>query len=143
VGTFTPGLARCEQHSTPPPAHQPRRKVGRLTGRNYFPYGQCTWFAEQRFAEFAHHFPLIWGNASQWAGSAAANGWSVVSTPQMDSVAVFRPGENGALSDGHVAWVTAVNGSRITVEEMNVRGLGVRDTRTLTPGRNVTFILAA
>jgi surface antigen len=35
-------------------------------------------------------------------------------------------------SVGHVGWVTAVNGSHITVSEMNFVRLGVTDTATYT-----------
>ena len=62
---------------------------------------------------------------------------------------MFQPGANGAFPpDGHVAWVTAVSGSQITVTEMNFEGgsppggFGKVDTRTLTPKSSVLYILA-
>ncbi len=153
VNSPTVGLPECLPHGIPQepesqpttqPQSNPSRSVGRLATRNGYPYGQCTYLAEQRFAEYAHHFPQIGGDAWRWARTAIANDWTVVPTPEVNSVVVFQRGENGASKLwGHVAWVTAVNGSQITVEEMNVRGLGVLDTRSLTPGPNARFILAA
>ncbi len=50
---------------------------------------------------------------------------------------------DGALSNGHVAWVTSVSGSEITISEMNgPAGWNVVDTRTLIPASPVRYILA-
>lgn len=113
---------------------------GNLSGGNYYPYGQCTWWAEQQAANYSGSYPRINGNALSWATNAAANGWHVDSTPHIGSIAVFQPGVAGAdRQDGHVAWVTEVYPSRnaITITEMNVRGLGVVDTRTISPAFGV------
>lgn len=109
--------------------------------------GQCTYWADEEFHAHSGLWPDFTGPndgyAQYWAVNAARKGWTVTSIPEVDSVAVFPPGVNGALSDGHVAWVTAVSGNHITITEMNgTAGPYRTDTRTLVPGSSVRFILA-
>jgi surface antigen len=110
--------------------------------------GYCTWWAIDQFHAYTDLYPDFFdpannGNAEYWTTDAAYNGWTVTSTPRADSIAVFLPGVNGAESDGHVAWVTAVSGPRVTITEMNgPAGWNVVDTRTVTPAPSVTYILA-
>jgi surface antigen len=88
-----------------------------------FPWGQCTyWVASQRYIPWA-------GNAVDWWANARAYGYPEGQVPVVGAVAVF---DNGY--DGHVAMVTKVlpNGSW-EQSEMNVDGLGVIDTRTISP----------
>jgi surface antigen len=162
VGQFSPGLTQC-----PPliPAHgggpvptpgapvvvtpTPSRATGRTISDNDGANGQCTYWALEEFHAYSGLWPNFTGadsNAGWWAGNAAANGWTVVSTPEKDSVVVFPPGVDGAFSYGHVAWVTGVHGNQITVSEMNYDANGGGwnrvDTRTLTPSSEVRYILA-
>jgi surface antigen len=58
-------------------------------------------------------------------------GFAEGQTPQVGSVMV----ENLSIY-GHVALVTAVNGSSWTVSEMNYNGPYVVDQRTLSPGQD-------
>jgi surface antigen len=104
----------------------------------------CTWWAINEFHAFSGLYPYLTGNAKDYAASAASNGWTVTSTPQVNSIAVFPPGVNGADAQfGHVAWVTGISGSRITISEMNgPAGFGKTDTRSLTPASSVRYILA-
>lgn len=85
------------------------------------------------------------GNARYWAQNARAHHWTVTGTPQIDSIVVFQPGVDGVnRSVGHVAWVTSVHGSQITVTEMNASaGLGHFDTHTYAVQRYpyMSFIL--
>lgn len=86
---------------------------------NSFAYGNCTQLVADRFPiDFS-------GNANQWIDGARANGYETGTEPRVGSVMVDTRGYYG-----HVAYVTAVNGTMITVEEMNVYGLNVIDTRT-------------
>jgi surface antigen len=80
--------------------------------------GNCTWWAwEQACCGWAKGLPG-WGNANQWAGNARANSnYQVLSSPVVHSVAVRASG-----TYGHVAWVTSVSGSTITVTEQNCWG---------------------
>jgi surface antigen len=118
------------------------RPWGQILGSNIFPWGQCTWGAEEKFHEFTGTYLNVNGNANEWATSAAAHGWPVLATPQIASVVVFQPYEDGSGSVGHVAWVRGVNGGQITIEETNYTGLGRWDTRVVTPGSKARFILA-
>jgi surface antigen len=153
IDTFTTSIPRCATPptTTPPtttPAPAPKVKIGRTVSYNQGTAGQCTWWAINEFHHFSGRYPNFTkpgndGNAEYWAGNAAYDGWTVTSTPRVDSVVVFPPGVNGALSDGHVAWVTRVSGAKITFTEMNATaGAGNVDTRTVTPAGSVRYILA-
>jgi surface antigen len=109
---------------------------------NRFDYGQCTWYAADQFHNFTGRYPNWSGNAWTWASNAAAAGWKVVSAPQVNSIMVFRPGQDGAGGVGHVAWVTNVTGSQITIWEMNFPTPGVKHTRTVSLQSGERFILA-
>ena len=77
--------------------------------------GNCTWWAwEAACCNWAVVVPML-GNANQWAGDAELDpNYDVLSSPVVDSIACRVSG-----TYGHVAWVTAVNGSTITVTEEN------------------------
>lgn len=81
---------------------------------NTYPVGQCTWGVKQAAPWVGNY----WGNANQWLYSASAAGFSTGSTPVVGAVAVWTT--YGAY--GHVAVVTAVNGSQIQVVESNFNG---------------------
>ena len=110
--------------------------------------GYCTWWAIEEFHAYTGVYPDFYdpandGNAGYWATDATYDGWTVTGTPQTDSIAVFPPGVDGADADGHAAWVTAVSGTQITISEMNgPAGWDEIDTRVLTPGSAVRYILA-
>jgi surface antigen len=109
--------------------------------------GECTWWAINEFHAYTGRYPNLVrpgndGDARYWAGNATYNGWTVSATPRVDSIAVFPPGANNAGSVGHVAWVTAVSGGRISVSEMNFAAWDEVDHRTLTPVSGVRYILA-
>lgn len=91
-----------------------------------FPWGQCTyWVASQRFVPWN-------GNAIQWWPAAQRYGVPEGQVPVVGAIAVY-----GGTYYGHVAFVTKVlpDGSW-QQSEMNVYGLGVVDTRTMTPGED-------
>ncbi len=93
---------------------------------NPFPWGQCTyWVAGQRLVPWQ-------GNAIAWWAEARAYGVPEGQVPVAGAIAVFDIGYYG-----HVAFVTKVlpNGSW-QQSEMNVYGLGVKDTRTMVPGED-------
>jgi surface antigen len=147
-GTYSPGLAVCA--GTPAGG---AGTIGRTVGDNPFPGGQCTWGADNLAHEFmdtdpsaypsGHNYIEVSGNADQWAGSAASNGWTVVSSVHLDSIVVFQPGVQGAdRTYGHVAWVTAVysNGT-FQIEEMNATAGPNYDFRTVSVASGESFIL--
>ncbi|MGT2912117.1 peptidoglycan hydrolase PcsB [Streptococcus cameli] len=101
--------APVTQVSTNTPTPTPRYS----SGSNTYPVGQCTWGVKEA-APWVHNY---WGNANQWLYSARAAGYRTGSTPQVGAVAVWTSGYYG-----HVAVVTAVNGSQIKVVESNYAG---------------------
>ena len=91
----------------------PAASTTTTTQDTYYPVGQCTWGAKQAAPWVGNY----WGNAGQWLGSARAAGFSTGSTPRVGAVAVWTNSYYG-----HVAVVTAVNGSQIQVVESNYAG---------------------
>lgn len=119
---------------------QPRSAVGNGgRGSLSYPIGQCTWWVAERRPDLPF-FPGRSGDALNWAVSAASQGFPVGRTPKVGAVAVFQPGEYGAGRFGHVAFVVAVRGKKMTISEAGLRGRG-HDTRTIGH-RGVSFIYA-
>lgn len=77
--------------------------------------GNCTWYA---WHSACCHWDMAlpgWGNAQTWAQYANANpNYEVLSYPVVGAIACRTLG-----TYGHVAFVTAVSGNTITVEEEN------------------------
>jgi surface antigen len=96
-----------------------------------YPEGQCTWWVARRRPDLPL-FPGKSGNALNWAKSAERAGFPVGVVPAVHAVAVFQPGQYGAGHYGHVAYVTAVRGSKITISEDNFQGGRRPDTRTIS-----------
>ena len=88
--------------------------VSYSTSGNTYPVGQCTWGVKSLVSWVGNN----WGNANQWGASAVAAGHSTGSTPAVGAVIVW-PYDGGY---GHVAYVTSVSGSNITVMESNYAG---------------------
>lgn len=104
--------------------------------------GNCTYWAEYEFHWYTGTYintlatSGTTGDAKYWAINASRRGWTVGSTPRMDSIAVWTGG-----SAGHVAWVTGVwpSQNKIRVSEMNEYGrLGQVDSRVITPAFGVS-----
>lgn len=79
---------------------------------------QCTSFVAQRINErlgvaFTNRYKgHAWGNANSWSAAAKASGVTINSTPKPGAIAQTTAG-----TYGHVAWVAAVNGNTVTLEE--------------------------
>lgn len=81
---------------------------------NLYPIGQCTWGVKE-LAPWASNY---WGNGGDWAANAAADGFTVGTTPVVGAIAVWTDG-----GYGHVAYVTdVVSETSIQVLEANVNG---------------------
>ena len=86
---------------------------------NSYPYGQCTWYVKN-VAPWAGNY---WGNGGDWAGSAAAAGFTVNHTPAAGAIIVFTPGQSvggqwtADASYGHVGYVQSTNGSSVTITQ--------------------------
>jgi surface antigen/LysM repeat protein len=122
------------------PAPVVNRNVAvRASGPNYFPYGQCTWWAAQERPDIGGR---VVGNASAWLYSARAAGLATGSRPQVGAIVVYQPGAQGAGWTGHVAYVSSVasNGTSFTISEMNFPYWGRVTTRASWTGGGVSFI---
>jgi LysM repeat protein len=98
---------------------------------NQFPWGWCTWYVAQRR-------DIPWkGDAWSWYGSARAAGWATGQKPKVGAVMVTWE----SYFYGHVAYVEKVNGDgSFVVSEMNYKGFGEVDFRTVTPKDKIQVI---
>ncbi len=81
---------------------------------NTYPFGQCTWGAKEAATWVGNN----WGNANDWAATAAFLGYEVGATPKVGAVMVWSDG-----GYGHVAVVTDVSETgEIQVVESNYNG---------------------
>ena len=80
------------------------------------------------------------GNAAQWYDAAVSAGITVNKTPALGAVAVWKANINGAGQYGHVAWVCAVSGSNVTVEEYNWGTAGKYNKRTIAASNPSGYI---
>jgi len=105
------------------PTVSPGRAVGQRRPVNSGTDGQCTWGALQKWFEAGGYYPALEGNAADWADSARAHGWTVVTDPQPRAIVVFQPWLPGVSPYGHAAWVNAVSergdGTWVNITEMN------------------------
>lgn len=75
--------------------------------------GQCTWYAYGRALESTNK-KMPTGNARTWLASAVAKGYETGSYPAPNSVVVLA-----GRTYGHVAYVEAYDGEKITISEGN------------------------
>ncbi|WP_374971059.1 CHAP domain-containing protein [Terrabacter sp. BE26] len=124
--------------------YAPGASAGMRASHNWATAGQCTWGALNKWYQSEGYYPGGWtGNAMAWASGARSAGYTVSSTPRTRSIIVMQPGVAGSSSVGHVGWVTAVNGNRVTIIEMNATaGPYNYDTRTVTLSGGMDFIYA-
>jgi len=113
---------------------------------NLFPYGQCTWWANQRYYQL-HGIFVPWttnANALQWNARAYDFHWRVSSQPSVGAILDLQPWVQGAYGLGHVAVVEQVLGNgHVIASSMNwgITYWRVTDAE-FTPGPGVTFITA-
>jgi surface antigen len=98
---------------------------------NTYAWGNCTYWVFLQRLKAGHPIPNTWGNAATWALYANLQNYKVDQTP---SVGAIMQTANAAQGLGHVAYVTAVDPitGAWTISEMNVKGLNVISTRTLS-----------
>lgn len=107
VSCFTVMPMKVEAASNPYPSSQDADGDG-------FSEIPCTRYAwQQAYDRLGIALPA-WGNAINWYNNARNAGYSVGTTPQANSIAVWSIDTH---SWGHVGFVTAVNGSQMTVNE--------------------------
>ncbi|KAK4136869.1 CHAP-domain-containing protein [Trichocladium antarcticum] len=101
---------------------------------------QCTSFVAWRVNErlglqFHNRYKgQAWGNANQWDDAARASGVAVDNTPKVGCIA-----QTNAGNYGHVAYVSAISGSSVTVEEYNYGGVEKYGKRTV-PQNSFNYI---
>lgn len=90
---------------------------------NLYAAGNCTWYVKSRRPDLPNNL----GNANTWYSMAASDGYAVGSSPKKGAV-----GTSTAGWLGHVVYVEGVSldGSTITISEMNYAGLYSTRTRT-------------
>jgi surface antigen len=92
---------------------------------------ECTSFVAWRLhARDGFEMPFH-SNAINWVGIAKRLGYKVNSTPAVGSVAWF--------GYGHVAWVEAVFGSNVTIEQYNANRRGTY-SRSIIPAHSARYI---
>lgn len=90
-------------------------KTPNLVDRWGYYTANCTSFVANRLSKVnGFEMPRAIGHGGQWGDSARRLGYRVDNTPAPGSVAYFTAGPYG-----HVAWVAAVEGNRVLIEEYN------------------------
>jgi LysM repeat protein len=121
------------------PAHVPIKGSG-----NYFPYGQCTWWANQRYHAL-HGVYVPWlsqANAWQWSARAREFYWHVSSRPSPGAIVDLQPWVQGAYGLGHVAVVERILGNgHVIASNMNwgEHPEQITDVEFI-PGSGISFI---
>lgn len=89
----------------------------------------CTSYVAWRLNYAGYYFHntqshgVHWGDAHRWDDKARELGIPVSKNPAPGAVAMWNPGQPGYHGKlGHVAFVSAVNGNQITIEEYNWKG---------------------
>jgi LysM repeat protein len=80
---------------------------------NFFPYGQCTRWAAQRYYQL-HRVYVPWttqSDAWQWTARARNFHWHVSNMPHVGDIVDLQPWVEGAYGLGHVAVVEKVLGN--------------------------------
>ncbi|KAK9696551.1 hypothetical protein K7432_012409 [Basidiobolus ranarum] len=115
--------------------------IGKLVFR--FHNGQCTDWADARYAQLTGHHIEWWGDARVWASKAQNTpGWSVSTKAMKPSIIVLQSGVQGAGSAGHVAVVENIesNGDVYTSNYNYNGGPYIKKFATFRPGNGVSFI---
>lgn len=122
----------------------PKRPAPSAGSRNVFPYGSCTWWADQRYFQLYGVF-VPWktqASAWQWVARAYQFGWKVSSWPTPGAIVVLQPWVEGAYGSGHVAVVERIlrNGRAIASNMSWGRYPWLVTYVQFAPGRGVAFV---
>lgn len=136
-------VPRCEDGPTP------RATTGETAAANTEKPGTPGWAALEKWHQVSNrkHYPALRGPLRDWAASARAAGWTVVTTPEPRAIVVFAPGADGVPASGHVAWVdtTDVRGRDrylgITEAHKTGDGLVVWSAREVRHAAGMSYIL--
>ena len=112
-----PGIARAQPLTPIPPGAGICDGQGICFAANPNPAGQCTWYALGRRPDLTG---IVRGNASQWLQAAA--GRALEGTrPAVGAIAVWAPDTGPAGAVGHVAYVAAIRGGKLLIDDSNWR----------------------
>ena len=111
---------------------------------NSFPYGQCTWWADQRYHDLTGVYVPWYTNSDawQWTQRAYQYHWHVSSKPAVGAIMDLQAWTQGAYEYGHVAIVEKIlSNGHVMASNMNWGGNGsnVVDVE-FSPASGVTFI---
>jgi len=132
-----PGKAR--------PIHKPTPVRSPIKGTgDYFPYGQCTWWASHRYFQL-HGIYVPWktqADAWEWTARARDFHWHISNTPSQGAIINLQPWVEGAYGLGHVAVVEEVlKNGHVIASNMNWGYYYWEVTYVeFAPGPGVTFI---
>lgn len=123
--------------------YRPASFHGSTGGSNLFPYGQCTYWADERYHSL-HGVYVPWmTNSDAWRWTMRANEyhWNVSSTPSVGAIVNLQAWTQGSGGYGHVAIVEKIlaNGHVMT-SNMNWGGGANVTYIEFAPGDGVTFI---
>jgi len=118
--------------------------TGTTGGGNVFPYGSCTWWADQRYFQL-HGVFVPWhtqANAWEWTARAYEFGWHVSGKPVVVAIIDLQSGVQGASGLGHVAVVEKIlSNGHVIASNMSWGAYPWQVTNVeFTPGPGVTFI---
>ena len=100
---------------------------------------RCTYYAWQQVYDKLGVAMPNFGDAKNWLDSAKRNGYSTGNTAKANSVAVYQGG-----TYGHVAFVTNVNGDKMTINEggmFNASGTGALNGTGIRTGATVNSVV--
>jgi surface antigen len=97
---------------------------------NLYTPGNCTWYVKNRRPDLPNNL----GNADTWFYRAQAQGWNVGYTAKKGAAAQTKAGMHVVYIEG-----VSLDGSTVTLSEMNVRGLYSMNTRT-APASDFLYI---
>src|SRR5438105_915939 len=100
---------------------------------------ECTSFVAWRLHSRNGFEMPFYDNAGHWGADAQARGFTVDMNPAVGSVAWIR-GHRADGTDGHVAWVEAVSGNTVTVEQYNANFNGYYSYATVAKSNYDGFI---
>lgn len=114
-------------------------ELAMVEGKNAFPYGYCTWYVQDLVEKRWGITKVPWNSdAKNWFAQAkASKKFKTGDTPKKNSIVVYKAYWGGDKNpQGHVAFVTDVDGRNFKVTEMNVKGWGISSTRKDTTKNN-------
>ena len=100
----------------------------RVFSGNRYALGNCTWYAYERRAAIGRPIGSLWGNATNWAVSARAAGFTVNGTPAPGAIFQYGGGYGGY---GHAGVVQSVDSEYLYVTDMNYAGYNVITSRKI------------